>query len=395
MTNFYFLLVMTVCKVWKLKVNINKSIIMVNISSEQNLKNKFQFNLSQNQLESVNSFNYLGVVFQLNGKFKATTTKLGHKAQKALFKIYKMLWDSNTCYSVSLACKLFDSLVKPILLYSSDVWGSSLINMFKGSGNSKSHITDHQFLSKLFDNTKFPFEQLHIKFCKRTLGVHRKASNVACRGELGQYPLTIDMCNMVMKYYHRLVLKKTNNVILESAFQSNTRLKNDTWLAFIQKLLQVTNCTASDLQNKNFGDLFKEKIKLIYRNVWLGEINKQANNKLSTYKHFKTNFCKEKYLECISNRKHKIALTKFRISAHRLPIEAGRYRGLDKDVRFCHLCDNQQRGDERHVFKCEHKSVKTHRNRFMSTLFLYAPNLHNLSNDELFLTIFSSFDNYL
>ena len=35
-------------------------------------------------------------------------------------------------------------------------------------------------------------EKTHLQFCKQNLQVHNKASNIACRAELGKFPMTID-----------------------------------------------------------------------------------------------------------------------------------------------------------------------------------------------------------
>ena len=51
------------------------------------------------------------------------------------------------------------------------------------------------------------------------------------------------------------------------------------------------------------------------------------------YRQFKTDFGFENYLRIVENRKHKNALTKFRLSAHRLHIEIGRYKSYDNNLR--------------------------------------------------------------
>ena len=51
---------------------------------------------------------------------------------------------------------------------------------------------------------KSPFEKLHLKFCKQTIGVHRNAHNLAARAELGKYPLEMNILISVLRYYLRL-----------------------------------------------------------------------------------------------------------------------------------------------------------------------------------------------
>ena len=43
-------------------------------------------------------------------------------------------------------------------------------------------------------------EKTHLQFCKRYLEVHNKASNIACRAELGKFPLNIDINKKILKY---------------------------------------------------------------------------------------------------------------------------------------------------------------------------------------------------
>ena len=40
---------------------------------------------------------------------------------------------------------------------------------------------------------KSPIETFHFEFCKNILGVHRNGSNLACRAELGGFPLFTEM----------------------------------------------------------------------------------------------------------------------------------------------------------------------------------------------------------
>jgi hypothetical protein len=47
-------------------------------------------------------------------------------------------------------------------------------------------------------------ENIHVKVCKLILGVHRKATNNAVRGELGSYPLLISMLTLSFKYWWKL-----------------------------------------------------------------------------------------------------------------------------------------------------------------------------------------------
>ena len=72
----------------------------------------------------------------------------------------------------SLACKIFNSMISPILTYNTEIWGVYAKPDFKTWDSSQ-------------------IEKTHLQFCKRYLEVSNKASNVACRAELGHLPLDI------------------------------------------------------------------------------------------------------------------------------------------------------------------------------------------------------------
>lgn len=77
--------------------------------------------------------------------------------------------------------------------------------------------------------------------------------------------------------------------------------------------------------------------------------------KLEYYKQFKVDFCYEKYLDILTNSKQRELYTKFRISAHNLEIEVGRYTGIERQNRICKLCQSQSVESEYHFLLCCNK----------------------------------------
>ena len=74
-----------------------------------------------------------------------------------------------------LFIKLFDLLVKPILLYCSEVWGGFAVKT----------STSDAIYEKLMNNDKTPYEISNIKLCKQSLRLPLRVSNLAARAELG------------------------------------------------------------------------------------------------------------------------------------------------------------------------------------------------------------------
>ena len=72
-------------------------------------------------LERVEEYNYLGMLFTWNGKFTKAKTKLAVKATRAMYSVIQNGRRLNL--PVGMLLKLFDSCVAPILLYGAETWG--------------------------------------------------------------------------------------------------------------------------------------------------------------------------------------------------------------------------------------------------------------------------------
>ena len=87
---------------------------------------------------------------------------LSKKATKIVFTIKRFLANIDPS-AVKVRNKLFDALVKSVLLYGCEIRGLELLSY-------KTH----------FDKSRT--EQVHVKFCKQTLNVPWYTENTACKG---------------------------------------------------------------------------------------------------------------------------------------------------------------------------------------------------------------------
>ena len=72
-------------------------------------------------------------------------------------------------------------------------------------------------------------------------------------------------------------------------------------------------------------------------------------------------------------------LSKFRCGNHKLPINTGRYTGVENINRICTLCNNNDIGDEFHyLFKCS--AFVTERKQYISSYHNYRPNTIKMCN---------------
>jgi hypothetical protein len=76
---------------------------------------------------------------------------------------------------VKVANKLFDTLVKPIMTYNSEVtYLNSFISLYRAKKTASTNDKEVDLLNFI---DKTPIENLHLSFCKYVLGIRKKAEN--------------------------------------------------------------------------------------------------------------------------------------------------------------------------------------------------------------------------
>ena len=106
---------------YKLSVNTSKRKVMV-IRKEGILPRYLKFYYNGKEINNVNTFSYLCVVFSTSGSFSDCQKTLSGQAQKAIFKLNKYLY-TFTNITPKHRLELFDKLTSPILNYCIEVWG--------------------------------------------------------------------------------------------------------------------------------------------------------------------------------------------------------------------------------------------------------------------------------
>lgn len=325
---------------WKLKVNIAKTKVMIFNKQGRTINDHF-FKCDNEQIEVVSKQTYLGLNFTPSGKFTYSRETLVKKGNKALASIRRML--SNCDYvPVTTYCKLFDSLIKPMLLYGSEIWGPELL----------------QYKTP-FD--KSLIEQFHLKFCKIILNIPWYTSNDMCRAELGRFSMNHDIQSNIYSYYLRL--KDNKNILLKNAFQFATSHSTDFNKACI-KLLPLENRfppSTNIAEKKNIKLKRKKMLKLLqesFANTWLDRPI-QNNNDRITGKILKTKYCMEPYLDSVKNQLYRNTITKLRLGVHKLRVQTGKYEDNGKpipiDKRLCTFCKENEIENERHFIGFCHR----------------------------------------
>jgi hypothetical protein len=84
---------------------------------------------------------YLGLKLTPNTKFTVANQQLSEKAMHTLYKIRKHI--DFHLLPPKIACKIFDGVISPILLYNSEVWGAYIDDDFTKwdkSSTEKTHL---------------------------------------------------------------------------------------------------------------------------------------------------------------------------------------------------------------------------------------------------------------
>ena len=115
------------CTDWGLKINTSKTkILAFNRPFNKNTKS-LKFCIDNKMIEVTKSYCYLGVEISNTGSFYKAADALHKKALRALYSIYTSLNVYADVSNIPLFLKLFDSLVKPVLLYGCEVWGDLVL----------------------------------------------------------------------------------------------------------------------------------------------------------------------------------------------------------------------------------------------------------------------------
>ena len=107
------------CKKWGIDINLDKIKAMVLVVEEKGtcLPN---FNLGGSKLEVVNDYCYLVLILNKSGSLKLAQSTLKTKAMRAFFGLKRTINKSNVSFRALTT--LFDSLIKPIVLYGAPIW---------------------------------------------------------------------------------------------------------------------------------------------------------------------------------------------------------------------------------------------------------------------------------
>ena len=319
------------CAKWRLLINQEKTKI-VHFRPVSIQETQYNFVCGELALEKTSTYKYLGLWFHEHLDMKFAVNELTKSASRALSALYtKFLNVGGMDYDVF--CKLYESLVEPVLFYGASLWGLS---------------------------EQKKVNTVQNKACRYFLGLGKNASNLASQGDMGwsscAHKQKIEACRLYLK-----IVRTPENRLVNKIFKwSSTHGKS--WerrlLSYMSENNLETYLKDTDLSVKNLVKRIATELKSIDDQNWRDKVwndtGQENGNKLRTYRLYKSNLMTDEYVKINLERSHRRILAKFRSGSLPLQIETGRYKKpkVPLNNRICNLCTDNVIEDEIHFLLC-------------------------------------------
>ena len=362
---------------WFLEINPKKTKCLTFARGKKDRHNE-NLKLGGTILQDCDTYCYLGVLFARSGSMNMAAQALHDKALGAMFSILRNVNKHRAC-DIRILLDIFDKMVLPIALYNSEVWGTNFM---------PTNLKNENFLSEQ-NLSKHTVEGLQIKFLKMILGLSQKTSNWAVSGETGRYPIFVKVITSMIKFYFHISQSPSN--IVKEALSTSIRLSSEgfnSWYKYIVRLFKFCNLEhllfTCDYREINYQlSKLKKQLEQKYNEIWGIERAKyQQNSKLELFTSLKTEFGFADYLCICKKNLQRIALTKLRVSAHKLPIETGRYIQTPRIERQCPIGCNEVGDEEHYLLKCSHPFIEVVRTPLLEEIASSHPTFRQLSTQE-------------
>ena len=359
---------------------------MIFNKSGKKLKSQ-KFFLNKSPLQNVTQYKYLGFIIAASGTYSHGIKNLADRAKRAWFAIYSILAKSKN-KAIKTYVTLFEHVVKPVLMYGCEIWGVTIKN--------------DKDVSEIGGEI---WERFHLRVCKNILGVHKSTSNIAVLSEIGRYPISHDIHKQMVKYLLRFEEMAENRLAKKTYEEQKRDPTNDKlWVSrthsFLDKIgLSFIHLTKGEEQNPGHvnrmsvitknreNEIFEQNI--VHK---IEEINEKKVGKLLFFGKLKNHFGAEDYL-LMTNAKLRQKITQLRLSSHKLEIEVGRHKGVNRDERICMYCRMGKIESEEHfLFECPNYTEG--REEFRTQLILHDQKFsRKMGEFELIKEVFESKDN--
>ena len=345
------------CNKWSLKVNLNKTkIIVFAPGKRRKFKNfKLPFKFGDNTIDIVDDYVYLGTKFNYNGTFEKAKAKQALQAKKASFGLIARIRQHNLTFEVSI--ELVEKLIIPILLYGSEIWG----------------YEDPKHLQITLNNV-----------LRRILRLHKSTPICMINGETGLKEISEYIDNRMVNFWSNIATgheNKISSILYKWVKVLHERdVKKSIWIEKIEATLanmEMSNIF-QDITNDHKTWLkknTKENLEGIYARKWSETVFN--NSACINYRAMSLVKKTQNYILKLPKR-YTYALCKLKCVNHNMPNVTGRYTNTPYEDRICTLCQTHDIGDEFHyLFICEKFTAE--RTRYIKEYYYNPPNIFKMT----------------
>ena len=230
-------------------------------------------------------------------------------------------------------CKLFDTLVLPILSYGCEVWA-----------------VDPRAVECA--------EKLHRQFLKQLLGVRNSTSSMVVLAELGRYPVRFHFWQQILRYHNRAVQLPNNRLVKLALLDefidfrgTMPRIEELTtnWRSGVRRYVDSHAGQAAIVRTLDIADIINQE-----REQYVSEYcTSVGQSSLQTYRVMNPDHQLADYLThnfCYANRR---LLSRLRCQCFGLQVDVGRFEQISRDLRVCQVCHAKVVEDAQHfLFEC-------------------------------------------
>ena len=304
------------CQQWQLEVSLEKTKVVVFKKGRK--LNRFEKWYYMNQrVEVVPEYTYLGVTFSGSGSWANHISQARSKADRACIALLKFVFKFRFL-PVSFFIKIYDSMVTPVLMYGSEIWGGNFL-----SEKSASAI-----------------ECTSLKFYKSVLGIPKSAPSSGVLLEFDRLRMKDQLAINITRYWLRISAFPSSRLV-SLCLRKQMKMADKGEQCWALKVKNILDCLGlssywnrgNTLNKKHALNIIKQKVKDISRVSILAEAREKSS--LSDYVLYKDRASpKQKYDTFTTQQRRWLAIIRLNLKRS-LPI-------ADKNgALVCNICNSE------------------------------------------------------
>lgn len=329
------------CLASELNVNLAKTeVVVFNPPRRAHSPNTWLFNGSP--VTTSQQYRYLGIIFHHRTGAHAAPTHLHAAGERALHALYRRCTELQI-HTPTLLCRLFDSLITPVLSYGCEVWA----------------------LAAPATQLSTP-EKLHRHFLKRIAGMHHTTANQAVYGEFGRTPLAHHWHQLAITFFRRVASLPDDRLVKRAMLEAWAleQQGHATGLDRLQQHLTSLGIAATSIDE--LAAINPALHKAAAQQRWAADWQQQlaaTSSTTSQTAHYQTicpafKFSPQPYLSDPSiPHLHCCTISRFRCGTHWLTEHTSRYLRTAERTRHhltpCQTCGKHTWCEPNHMLLCD------------------------------------------